>query len=164
MRKRARPQAGTGVQMFPFLDALICTMGALLVLLHAFARHGDIQADKLAEMQASSSESLETLDEVQWRIAQLKDAREKTEAQLSEERARLSHIEDHERRLREQFNQLKIAAEELAKAENADSKDSQQATNNLAAIGARVERARVEAAEARRASQERAGDVLGRAV
>ena len=49
----ARPQAGTGVQMFPFLDAMVCTLGALLVLLHAFARHGQIEAVQKAEAQAA---------------------------------------------------------------------------------------------------------------
>ena len=112
-------------------------MGALLVLLHAFARHGDIEAVKKAEAQAStSSEPEETLEELQWRIAQLKEARAKTEAELTDERLKLSHIEDHERRLRDQFNALRIAAQELEKLENAHSNDGQQATNELAAISA----------------------------
>ncbi len=36
MRRRRRVKPSGGVQMFSFLDAMICTMGALLVLLHAF--------------------------------------------------------------------------------------------------------------------------------
>ncbi len=156
MKKRARRQAGTGVQMFPFLDALICTMGALLVLLHAFARHGQVEAIRKAEEQVTTSgQASETVDEVKWRIAQLTEARDKTKAQLADERLRLSHIEDHERRLREKFEKLKIAVNELARLENADTSVNQQTLNSLAAASA-GRGARVEVAEARRAAKERA--------
>ena len=109
MKKRARPQAGSGVQMFPFLDAMICTMGALLVLLHAFARHGAGRS-RPKRPEAQGSKPTPNLDESLEEVAlahrpSCKEARDKTQAQLADERLKLSHIEDHERRLREQFQQ-----------------------------------------------------------
>ena len=113
MRSAARYRSSGGSQLFSFLDAMICTMVALLVLVHAFARHGEVEATKAmtAPGEGVSQQDLDSEREtVEWRIAQMKDARAKTEAQLADERAKLSHIEDHERRLFDQLKRLRIAA------------------------------------------------------
>ncbi len=154
MKKRA---ASAGVQLFSFLDAMICTMGALLVLLHAFARHGQIEADHKAEARAESREDPQAEREtLEWRTAQLKESRAKTEAQLADERLRLSHVEDHERRLRDKFQQLKIAAAELERLKAATAEQSQQDRAELAAAKARLIDARLAVENTRRRGQEQA--------
>ncbi|REK18548.1 MAG: hypothetical protein DWQ37_04020 [Planctomycetota bacterium] len=106
-----------GIQMFPFLAVLICTMGALVVLLHAFARHGQEQARKVAEAKAraSSADDELELEELEWRIGHLRVARSKTEEQLADERLKLAHIEDHQRRLEKKLEQMERAVAELDK-------------------------------------------------
>ncbi len=110
-RGRSKP---TGIHMFPFLDALICTMGALLVLLHVFAAQGEAKAVKVVAAEKEEREAVEIdSDFFRWRAGHLREAREKTEAQLADERLKLSHIEDHQRRLEAPLEKLKIAITEL---------------------------------------------------
>lgn len=129
-RGRSKP---TTIQMFPFLDALICTMGALLVLLHAFASHDQTEVKKAVEA-SKQAQRIEEQDEIelhQWRAGHLTEARKKTQAQLADERLRLAHIEDHQRRLEEQFRKLQVAAQELERAGSEKTAEKQQ---NAAAL------------------------------
>lgn len=139
--------------MFSFLDAMICTMGALLVLLHAFARHGE---DEIAATQSklSDTELQAQREELQWRIDQLKQARDKTEAQLAAERLKLSHVEDHERRLRQKFDELQIAAKEMERQSSAIDRDARQAEAELAAAKEAVRDAQARLKEAREKAAE----------
>ena len=126
-KNRHHPQAGTRraaprLSLFPFLAVLICTMGALMLLLLFVTRQARLQAGKEAaaknaERQSSISAEMEM---VEWRVEQLKNSRKATEDELKEARLELGHIEDHGRRLRDQFHDLteqaKKAAEEGLKA------------------------------------------------
>ena len=111
-KNRHHPQAGTRraprFSLFPFLAVLICTMGALMLLLLFVTRQARLQAGKEAaaknaERQSSISAEMEM---VEWRVEQLKTSRKATEEQLAEARLELGHIEDHGRRLRGQFQEL----------------------------------------------------------
>jgi len=102
--------------LFPFLAVLICTMGALMLLLLLVTRQARLQAAsetaaKDAEKQSSIAAELEM---VQWRVEQLKNSRKETESQLAEARLVLGHIEDHGRRLRDQFQDLSRQAKQAA--------------------------------------------------
>jgi hypothetical protein len=150
MKKRA---AAGGVQMFSFLDAMICTLGALLVLLHAFARDRENDAVRKAEAKAAEQSSIDVkaeLETLEWRIEQLRDVRTKTEAQLADERLKLAHVEDHERRLQEKFKELKIAAAELERLN--ESKDAKTLRNQaeLEAAKIRLAKAKDELEQARK--------------
>lgn len=153
MRRRRRIKATGGVQMFSFLDAMICTMGALLVLLHAFARHGEEEI-AATQTQLSDTELQAQREELQWRIDQLKQSRDKTEAQLAAERLKLSHVEDHERRLRQKFDELQLAAKELDRVDSAIDRDARQAEAELAAAKDAVVEAKGKLKEAREKAQE----------
>lgn len=153
MRRRRRIKATGGVQMFSFLDAMICTMGALLVLLHAFARHGEEEIAQ-TQTQVTDAELQTQREELQWRIDQLKQSRDKTEAQLAAERLKLSHVEDHERRLRQKFEQLQIAAKELDRVNSAVDRDARQAEAELAAAKDAVLDAQTKLKDAREKAQE----------
>ncbi len=115
-------RAAPSFSLFPFLAVLICTMGALVLLLLSVTREARLQAvressAKNAQRQSSIASEMEM---VQWRVEQLKKSRAETEAQLTEARLALGHIEDHGRRLRNQFQDLsqqaKKASEEGLKA------------------------------------------------
>ena len=151
MRRRASVKQ-TGIQLFPFLAVLICTMGALVVLLHAFARHGQAQAMKAAKAKAASQSAVEqfSVEEVEWRVGQLREARAKTEAQLADERLKLSHVEDHERRLREKLEQLKIAVAEMERAGAESTDKSRQSADELKAARAELDEAKKALVEVQR--------------
>jgi hypothetical protein len=148
-RGHAKP---AGIQLFPFLAVLICTMGALVVLLHAFASHGREQALKAAKAKQKEHSAQDELDAdyFHWRTTHLRDSRTKTQADLEAERLKLSHIEDHQRRLEERLNELKIAAAQLEKS--GESKDGKLAENEaeLAKVQDELAKANVALDEARK--------------
>ena len=104
------------LSLFPFLAVLICTMGALMLLLLLVTREARRQAlresaAKDAERQTSIASEMEM---VQWRVEELKKSRKETEAQLAEARLVLGHVEEHGRRLRDQFQELSRQAKKAA--------------------------------------------------
>ncbi len=148
-RASAKP---LGMQMFPFLAVLICTMGALVVLLHVFARNGQVEARKKAEAESRAHAQEEELDAdfFKWRAEHLREARAKTQAQLDDERLKLSHVEDHQRRLQEKLRELKLAVEQMERATNEKSKQREQNAEALAAAKEKLEETRAAVEEARR--------------
>lgn len=91
--------------MFPFLAVLLCTMGALIVLLVVIAQQARQHA--LASAPPHVDEQLQfQLETARWRMEVLKESREKTAAQLADARGELSHLEDHGRRLRDELRQI----------------------------------------------------------
>jgi hypothetical protein len=153
MRRRRRVKPSGGVQMFSFLDAMICTMGALLVLLHAFARHGQIEVAQKAEARTDAGQLKAQREDIELRIAQMKQARAHTEADLAAERLKLSHVEDHERRLREKLRSLSIAAGEMNRLSTAGEGERRQALAELESAKDAVQRAREAADDARKRGQ-----------
>lgn len=139
--------------MFSFLDAMICTMGALLVLLHAFARHGQDTVTQKAEARANSAEVKAEREDLQWRIAHLKESRDKSAADLADQRLKLSHVEDHDRRLRDQFRNLKIAAEEMVRLGSSSAEEHQHAAAELQAAQENVLKAQLALDEVRKKAQ-----------
>lgn len=131
---RRRGGKPTGIQLFTFLDVMICTMGALLVLLHAFADHDRDETEKVAaEAQQKQAEQDEIdADFFRWRSVHLRESRTKTQADLEAERLKLSHIEEHQRRLEERLNQLKIAVAELDKTDESDASQRAEKEAELA--------------------------------
>lgn len=131
MSRKGRRSA-TGIQLFPFLAVLICTMGALIVLLVLMVQHTTVDAKtkaaaQLAEQQKKSAEEEERLrrereafEDEQWRAEMLIQQREETAQQLAERRLKLSHLEDHIRRLREQAQALIDRAKEIDSGKSAD--------------------------------------------
>ena len=113
---KRRTRGAPRISLFPFLAVLICTMGAMVLLMFAVMRQARLHAareaiTKAVEQQADAKVERETVD---WQIDQLKQSREATEAQLSEMRLNLGHVEDHARQLRERINQLQAAGKNLA--------------------------------------------------
>ena len=52
-RKAGRADGGAGVSLFPFLAVLVCTVGALVLLLIVLGRHARLQAAQAAELTQS---------------------------------------------------------------------------------------------------------------
>jgi len=157
---RSRRQADGGVSLFPFLAVLICTMGALIVLLVVLARQARLQAAQasLATVAKSADKREElqiALDDVQWRIEQLQYSREATETQLAEARLRLGHIEDHARQLREQIAQLQAAYRELQTFDEQGGHRQDQLRAEISQIEGQIAEARAAVADAEQAAAQR---------
>lgn len=115
IQRRHRDRASPGVSLFPFLAVLICTMGALVLLLFAVTRAASRQAaaEAAAKVAQQQGDVKTERDMIHWRIGELKKSRQQTESQLSEARLYLGHLEEHAQRLRSQLGQLQASTTEL---------------------------------------------------
>jgi hypothetical protein len=116
IQRRRTHRAAPAVSLFAFLAVLICTMGALMLLLLAVTRQARLQAIREAAARTAKhrGDIKSDRDMIQWRIDQLKTSRKTTESQLADARLYLGHIEDHSRRLRQQLEQLETADKNIA--------------------------------------------------
>jgi hypothetical protein len=152
IQNRKKRRESPRVSLFPFLAVLICTMGALVLLLLTVTREARLQAARAAAAHdGERAEALKAdLETVTWRVEQMKKSRTETEKQLADARLVLGHLEDHDRRLRQQLTELTAkqhgglasdSAEDAARKNDADNAkilgdlESQvaQAESNLAA-------------------------------
>lgn len=156
MRRRRNPKSGgAGVSLFPFLAVLLCTMGALIVVLIVIARQSrpDLEDSEATAAGAALKEEWETKQaDLKWRIEQLRSARQATLAQLERQRQELSHLEDHTRRLSAQLEELESARSELDKVASGErleydllKKEIADAESRIAAKKAEIEKSQLKA-------------------
>lgn len=172
MTKARNREGDNPVQLFPFVAVLLCTMGALLVLLVSVARSSRTRAlEDAAALQAEAraaaavhavenQENLEAsrreLDRIAAYQREIDEARRRADAILQHDRARLAHLEDHMRRLREQLETMKLAAAELNSLEGSRFDDHQQALAEVERLKRLIEEARTRIANLRAESARRA--------
>ncbi len=139
--RRTGPRTTASISLFPFLAVLMCTMGALLVVLVAIARNARQQALEAARTAQPShaDASLQARDDLAWRIEQLRAAHQATQAELADARQELAHLESHARRLRRELAALAENEAQLASRKSADRETRAQLTAELAAAEARLE-------------------------
>lgn len=107
---KAREQIG--VALFPFLAVLICTMGALIVLLVLLVQQASVNATTLAQQRKSaaaqpdSAKLREQLEDATWRREMLEKSRTAKSKELADKRAELAHLEDHIHRLEARAKEL----------------------------------------------------------
>jgi hypothetical protein len=135
---RAKPvDNSASVSLFPFLAVLLCTMGALLVVLVAMTRSARDAALRRAAANPppavtdEDSAARKEIDEVNQFVSQLDQVRSEALRKLREDQLRLSHLEDHMRRLQDQLEKLQIAAAELEALEGEHYDDRQQAEREV---------------------------------
>lgn len=129
------------VSLFPFLAVLLCTMGALVVLLVAMAHVSRKQAASRAEIDAPTpvvavldpeadkrSKQLREIKEYEKSLAQ---QREKVDSALQSEQLRLSSIESHIRKLEDHLKSLRLAVQEVMAEDAQHYDDHAQAERNL---------------------------------
>lgn len=130
MRRRIRKEA-VGVALFPFLAVLICTMGALVVLLVLLVQQAKVDAEAAVAGQFHteelSPEALRekrlALEDAQWRQSVLERQRQQQQEELSARRLELSHIEDHIRRLEDSMRTLMARIKEIDQGQTAGQVD-----------------------------------------
>jgi hypothetical protein len=161
--RRPVATATQGISLFPFLAVLLCTMGALIVVLVVLNRQSRLQAAAVTSAAAESRRAETEEQQVQarlrrqmaeWRLQHLRESRGKTQTELDHQRLRLSGVEEHRRRLEAQLKQLQLAATELDKLRTDDARGG--AANELEQVSAEIESARGELAEAQARAARRA--------
>lgn len=164
---RRRPiQRDEGMTLFPFLAVLICTVGALIVLLVVVVQQAKATANatpsadlakqnqELAEQQQKWKLELEECD---WKLQMLEQSRQATANELSEHRLELSHLEDHIRELQRRLKQAVVDATGLKEMRNTSAEDLTAAQDELARLKAelsdatkKLEQAKADLAKRRR--------------
>jgi hypothetical protein len=123
---RARPTEGPTISLFPFLAVLLCTMGALLVLLVLFSRsakESERAAEEAAVRQREDDLRLEQ-EQLAWRLRQLQEVRDRTLGDLSRARMQLAGVEDDNRKLADELDGLERMAVALAEDAKPDPADA----------------------------------------
>src|SRR3954468_114626 len=101
-------EVSSPISLFPFIGILICTMGALLVVLVAVSRSArdsavrDVQSHDPGAKVAIEG-TFKKIEEVKGALGNLNTVRGQAETRLRDEQLRLSGVEDHIRRLRERI-------------------------------------------------------------
>ena len=158
MSRAKHPEHLNAVQLFPFVAVLLCTMGSLLVLLVGVARSSKVRAVETAvaeqaaaraaaaakvklspEEEAAAKKELGKIAAFQ---SELGAVRTKAAEQLRQDQLRLSHLEDHMQRLREQLDSLKLTAAELNSLAGEHYDDRQQAQREIERLQQLIEESR----------------------
>lgn len=153
MSRRNRRQV-IGIALFPFLAVLICTMGALIVLLVLTvqqARKSAI-AERAAKVEAAippgpSQEDLDrvarlkqVLDDAVWRKEILEQSRTSVQEELARSRDELSHLEGHIRDLQEKARALLAQAAQIDSGKRLDDSEIAKAREEAERLMAEIAR------------------------
>jgi hypothetical protein len=135
---RARvSEVSSPISLFPFIGILLCTMAALLVILIAVSRsaHEAAVNEIAARCQPTDTEESKKASRQMKQLSDYVDKLKLVESdgqrQLREDQLRLSHIEDHIRRLQERLRSIQSAAIELVALEEEHYDDRQQAEREV---------------------------------
>ena len=150
MSRAKHPEHLNAVQLFPFVAVLLCTMGSLLIILVSVARSSKVRAVETAAAEqvaaravaaakrlspAAEAAAKKELGQIAAYQSQLDTVRTRAAAKLREDQLRLSHLEDHMQRLREQLDSLKLSAAELNSLEGEHYDDRKQAQREVERLG-----------------------------
>jgi hypothetical protein len=151
MSKKVRRQA-IGVALFPFLAVLICTMGALIVLLVLLVQQASLDAQEIVKERARSQRpavdplaaerkvAQEKIEDEQWRQGILDQQRAGLVNELSDARLKVQHLADHIQRLQDQARTLMARAQEIDRGQEAKSPDLTADQAELAKLQAEIAR------------------------
>ncbi|MBC7855801.1 MAG: hypothetical protein IAF94_20430, partial [Pirellulaceae bacterium] len=139
MSRRRGHKGEIAFQLFSFLDVLLCTIGALIIILTIVIHRARAQASEEQARQAAPSPELlkkqaQALEDARWRQEQLQQNRVQKQAELQDARLTLSHLEDHIRRLTAKGNELLDLLEQVKSGKQAKEEDLEAAKNELAKI------------------------------
>lgn len=140
MSRRAKRE-NVGVALFPFLAVLICTMGALIVLLVLNVQQASVEAKSIAHKAKPSKpapqdlkKQQEALEEARWRQEVLEQQRKERQEALQESRLALSHLEDHIRRLDARGKELMELLERVEAGKQSQDQDLEATRQELAKL------------------------------
>jgi hypothetical protein len=145
---RSQPAAGPTISLFPFLAVLLCTMGALLVVLVLFSRAvKEGVAPEAADGAAGDVQELESArDQLAWRLQQLEGIRQRTLEELARARMQLAGVEESSRSLEDELAALERMATmlEAGAAGAVDEAALKELESRLASARESLDKARAE--------------------
>lgn len=157
MRAAARRQQ-VGVALFPFLAVLICTMGALIVLLVLLVQQSRVDAKTISQSRAATSAAdataKEQLEDLQWRSQLLQQSRTEKTQELAESRDKLAHLEEHIQRLEKEASQLLQRAKSIDEGQQLREGDLAAARAELTRLQAEIERKKAELESAKKQNKD----------
>jgi hypothetical protein len=136
-RREKVHEVSSPISLFPFIGILLCTMGALLVVLVAVSRsakdtaHEQIASNQQSEVSRKTGEVTQKIAAVAQYVTRLNSVRSQGQQALDADRRQLAHLDDHVRRLTEQYRSLELAAAELAALEEEHYDDQRQAEREV---------------------------------
>ena len=159
------------MSLFPFLAVLLCTMGALIVLLVILVQQARVSASQVSarrapargeELGATQEDLHQEYQTCVWRQEVLERQRGELTRRLADRRLQLSHLEDHIRRLQAEWKQLQQQASQLESVGAAQSVDVAAATSEAAQLqdAIRVAQEEYEQAKQRLAQRPRSFAVI----
>src|SRR4051794_31816107 len=157
-RKAVRQQVG--VALFPFLAVLICTMGALIVLLVLLVQQARVDASTIAAQQSGGSagpgsqQLRERLEDAQWQREVLEKSRAEKAEELTQSRARLAHLEEHIQRLETQARELMERARSIDEGKKLRDEDLAAARTEATRLKAEIDRKKKELDDAKKKSRD----------
>jgi len=154
-RLRTRKEE-VGVSLFPFLAVLICTMGALIVLLVMVVQLARVDASEPAEGSDRADAAKIEEEDSEWRRELLEAQRQQLRGDAERNRGILGHLEQHIRELEQRAEQLQAEADELARRRRGEEPSDLVSDSQLEQLQQKLELTRRELADAqRRAAQRR---------
>lgn len=158
MRRRSKKQeAGAGFSLFSYLDGLLCTMGALIIVLICISRGARFshKTDSGDQPAGPTLEALtEELQNTEWRTKHMLASRDKTLKDLQDARSQLSHLEEHSARLRKEFEEL-VAAEKALEAGGGANSTDERLRAEVVRLRKAVTQAQADLDEARKRADSR---------
>ena len=151
MRRRGA-QNDASVSLFPFLAVLICTMGALIVLLVVVMQQAGkaVAETPLPPPQETPRDEQERSDleqqqqDLEWQAKLLAESREQTLHRLREQQTELSMVEDQARQLKVQIDRLFEQSQQLDVLNNDQSSIAEEVLRAKAEVDQQVVQARFE--------------------
>ncbi|MDR1493820.1 MAG: hypothetical protein LBT05_14030 [Planctomycetaceae bacterium] len=137
------------VALFPFLSVLICTLGTLILLLIVIARNARTQAaEDVGEQADAVAESLQNDAEMMQTLAKdLAVSKEKTSADVENERAKLASLESSIEKMVAEIKRMEDAVRELENQRGKIQFDQNQGNAELAAKKEALRKAKAELEE-----------------
>ncbi|MBB73993.1 MAG: hypothetical protein CMJ75_05705 [Planctomycetaceae bacterium] len=163
MRRRANRKPETRVALFPFLAVLVCTMGALIVLLVLVVQQARVQAveivrpDPAADLtaQAASQRRQEQREDLNWRSEILAQQRTEKTTELADRRLALSHLEEHLTQMEAQWNKLLEERKAFHALDSPSQANLEQARQQLSKLQTQIDQAQKELERSRQDLQQR---------
>ena len=122
--------------MFPFLAVLLCTIGALVLILVISVVHSRATAERFMESQVTQrlEQAKESSDIMESVSDELQARREKVKQEIERRRRELANIEDHIARMNQEMEQLRKKAEAIDAAADLDETEQQNTEQRLAEL------------------------------
>lgn len=149
MSRRANRGEDCAPAMFPFLAVLLCTIGALVLILVISVVHSHASAKREmdSELQTRVEQAQEQSDYLKTVSAELSARREKVKQEIDRRRKELANVEDHILRLKAQMDQLRSQVDSIESAGDHDQAARQDRQKKIESLKTQLDAKRREIAE-----------------